>query len=396
MPPALPPTDDCKCNNKALYLKNYLLNTLLSYNINSDDYKSSNGNNFLWDITGTKDNFKFSNKVKGSIGNCKSLYGSLSLTNDLFSIMDNGESIGYSDIQFGREYSIKSNTINKYLSTSITEKGNAYCSLASTTSMYAVTYESTPTSNWIFKKTKASNVSLNAISWGYERYGTSTGIYKSDNIIKSASNVNFDVGIREQEIDKSGSLIPNFISSGNTHIKSSFVNFVEKPFYYNTSDQIYLSILETTSVILKASTLNYEINPGKIYMMGIKGTNSLWCDEAGKYKGKADNLNNLISKFYPNNIYNQVYNLKSQASKAKIIIQDVMTAPYYNDIKSQKIIYIKQFNIPYVSNTVQYDDISRNNTITPIKTDFTHISFSQSGCGGQFSTIYMNSDLSNI
>ena len=369
-----------------------LLNTLVSYNVNSDDYKSSNANN----IKGTKDKFKFINKVKGSISNCKSSYGSLSSTNDLFSIMDKGVSIELNDIQFGKKYSIKNTNINKYLSTFKTEKGNAYCSLASTTSIYAVTYKSTPTEEWIFKKTTSSNASLNVVSWGYERYGTFTGIYKSDNIIFSSSNIIFDVGIRQHEIDNSGSLIPKYIMSDNKHIKSSFVNFIEKPFYYSSPGVINLSILRTLSMDLNIATLYYGINNDKLFMMGIKGTNSIWCDKEGNNKGKADNFNNLISKLYTNSIDNQVYDLKGQTIKSNISINDLKAQDYYNDINNQKTIYIKQFNIPYVSNTKQYDDKSRKKTVTEVKSSTQKLAYTNSGGGGQFSTIYMNNDLSNI
>ena len=303
-----------------------------------------------------------------------------------------------SEIQFGKEYSIKNNKISKYLSTSKSNLGDSYCSLKSTVSMYASVYEPAATSKWIFKKTKATNTTLDVASWGYERYGDVNNVYKSDNIIYNEEKSNFDVSIREKEIDRNGSLIPytNLSNSNPKHINSSFVNFVQIPFYNKVSGVINLTILDSIAVKINESFLQYGVESENIYMMGIKGTNSIWCDKDGVTKGIPDNLNNLISQFYYS-INNQVYNFKGENSKAiSIQINDVEGQDYYNDIKSENKFYIKQYNIPYVDNTNQYDDTARKDTLTEIKSDIKELSLSQSGCGGQLSTIYMNNDLSKI
>jgi len=369
IPLSKPPTSDCKCNNKAFYVKNYLLHSLLSFDINSTEYKalySDNSNNFLWSITGTKDKLIFGNYQDGIIGHCKSSYGSLSSNIDLFSIIDDqNNSIDLSEIQFGKEYSIKNNKISKYLSTSTSDLGDSYCSLKSTVSMYASVYESDATSKWIFKKTKATNTTLNVASWGYEQYGNTKSYFKTDNIIYNDSKSNFDVSIREKEIDRNGSLIPyTKLSGSNTkHIKSSFVNFVQIPFYNKVSGVINLTILDSIAVKINESFLQYNVESENIYMMGIKGTNSIWCDKDGVTKGTPDNLNNLISIFY-GGINNQVYNFKGEKVKAiNIQINDVEGQDYYNDIKSENKFYIKQYNMPYVDNTNQYDDTARKDTL---------------------------------
>ena len=400
IPLSIPPTSDCKCNNNAIYLKNYLLHSLLSFDINSSEYKASTSDNFLWSIIGSKGNFNFKNNGGGSISNCKSSYGSLFSKGDSFSIIDDQtKSISLSEIQYGKEYSIKSNVINKYLSTSTSDLGDGYCSLKSTKSMYASVYESTAKSKWIFKKTKATNTTLNVASWGYEQYGNAKSYFKTDNIIyNNDTKSNIDVSIREQEIDMNGSLIPytKLSSSNSNHIKSSFVNFVQIPFYNTVSDVINLTILDSIAVKINESFLQYGVESENIYMMGIQGTNSIWCDKDGVTKGTADNLNNLISQFY-GGINNQVYNFKGDEVNAiSIQINDVEGQDYYNDIKSERKFYIKQSNIPYVDNTNQYDDTARKDTLTEINSDIKELSLSQSGCGGQLSTIYMNNDLSNI
>ena len=402
VPLSIPPTSDCNCNNKAFYVKNYLLQSLLTFDINSPEYKAldnDNSNNFLWNIIGTKDNFTFGNYQDGIIGNCKSSYGSLLSSGDLFSIIDDQDnSIDLNEIQYGKEYSIKNNTINKYLSTSVSDLGDSYCSLKSTDSMYACVYESTATSKWIFKKTEATNTSLNIVSWGYEQYSDENNIYKSDNIIYNNDDSSIDVSIRKQEIDSNGSLIPytNLSTSNTKQIKSLFVNFMERPFFNTESGIISLSILDSPIVKVDQSFLQYGVESENLYMMGIKGTNSIWCDKDGNTKGSADNIDNLVSQFNVS-IQNQVYSFKEDNGNAiKIQLNGVKDEKYYSDIESQGKFYIKQFNYPYLDKTILYDDSSRKKTVTEVKSEIQELNVTQSGCGGQFSTIYINNDLSKI
>jgi hypothetical protein len=121
----------------------------------------------------------------------------------------------------------------------------------------------------------------------------------------------------------------------------------------------------------------------------------MWCDKLGNNKGMTKNLDDLLSTLVGSN-NKQVYNIKSNNIKSNTIVNNLQKAIYFNDINNGNTIYIKQFVIPYLSNTTLYNDSVHNKSITAIIPNTKYISYTLSGCGGQFSTIYMNNNLSNI
>ena len=242
-----------------------------------------------------------------------------------------------------------------------------------------------------------SNSTLNVVSWGYERFTVKDDlqIRNSDNII-SNNPILFDLGIRDK-----ASIIPNYIKSNNKHIKSSFINYVDKPFYFNTKGVLIIDIIETPSIKIDSGFLSYGIEYEKLYMMGIKETSSIWCDKAGNNKGLTNNLNNLIYRLQSkglilksNNNY-QIYQIESKNVKANEEVNNISNELYYKSLSNNQSIFIKQTNIFYSDNTKNYSPDILNKTISEITPNISDISYTQSGCGGRFSCIYMN-DIKSI
>ena len=259
-----------------------------------------------------------------------------------------------------------------------------------------------------------NNLNLNISSYGYAMYGNSKGTYPLVKSLILNGDTNNKIDLFARNIYDNGSLIPNYKASNNFVKESSFINYVDHPFYYTKGSNTIEKALQFRYVVIKAvqnlssNEADYNYKGNNLYMMGIKENISKLCKSDGTfYKGGgkesiAIGFNNLLYRILTGekiinqtNQTNQFYTIKSFSEEAKgFIINNDNQLVKGKDSYLKEYQYIIQYPVSYFSNTILPIHYKSSNTRLDIVK--TKAIYTIAGNGGSMSFIQYGNNYISI
>lgn len=252
-----------------------------------------------------------------------------------------------------------------------------------------------------------NNLNLNISSYGYAIYGNGKGTYPLVKSLILNGDTKNKIDLFARNIYDKGSLIPNYKASNNFVKASSFINYVDHPFYYTKGSNTIEKALEFTYSFIKSENLNsgeadYNYKGIHLYMMGIKENISKLCKSDGTfYKGGdeesiAVGFDNLLYRSLSNSgIINQSYFIKSFETKANgITITNNNQLINGMNTNLKEYLNIIQYPVSYFKDTILPIDYKNSNTrLELIKTQAV---YSIAGNGGSMSFIQYGNNYISI